>query len=747
MDERVLATQRWLNKTYGNDSRYVSLNLEDEKICGKTGWKTIYALTRALQIELGIQTTADNFGPSTRRLFSQRFPSGVTQQATGDVTENNIYGIIQGALWCKGYVGGGAEITPHFYATTASGVKNLKEDAGLSTSNATVSLNLMKALLSMDQFVLLKHEPENIKIQVIQRQINATYENYIGLIPCDGLYGRQMNEALIKVLQAVEGLSPSEATGTFGPTTKRLLPILPDTSTASAVKLFRWCMVCNGYDNDIELGTWNNSLSEKVKEMQAFHVLPITGKGDVNTWMSLLLSKGNPDRSAIACDASTVLNYNKALSLYNAGYRYIGRYLTGTVGVGTSRRSKAMTRDEMSDIFRAGLRIFAIFQEGAPSLSRYTYAEGLEEGQKAIAAALNLGIPESAIIYFAIDYDVMDGEVGLVQSYFIGVNSAFVQFGYYYKIGIYGARNVCSKISASNLAISSFISDMSTGFSGNMGYTMPSNWAFDQFNEYSFSSTDGAFDLDKVAYSGRYSGFDHITAPNITLPDVSDEYRYQRARDFLAILGINLTSDFQYGVKTEIDAGYFAIRYQIHKNITITEDSQTSWGTYDVTNGVLSVSLKEMMDGIHSQLGTEITTNIGFTDASMVLNAILRMQNGTIKLGVKLNAAGELIIHIIAKEILRQSGPATYSQTYEIEYVFRTTDTLTPAPQPEYAYAEAFSKIDWEDIVTKGTVIILIVSVAALLLLYGGGLAGIIASGITYLSSLGAQQILVLASN
>ena len=131
----------------------------------------------------------------------------------------------------------------------------------------------------------------------------------------------------------------------------------------------------------------------------------------------------------------------------------------------------------------------------------------------------------------------------------------------------------------------------------------------------------------------------------------------------------------------------------------------------------------------------------------MVLNAILRMQNGTIKLGVKLNAAGELIIHIIAKEILRQSGPATYSQTYEIEYVFRTTDTLTPAPQPEYAYAEAFSKVDWENIVTKGTVIILIVSVAALLLLYGGGLAGIIASGITYLSSLGAQQILVLASN
>ena len=49
-DERVLQVQQWLNKTYGNDSRYNKIT-ED----GKTGWSTIYALRRALQIELGIQ--------------------------------------------------------------------------------------------------------------------------------------------------------------------------------------------------------------------------------------------------------------------------------------------------------------------------------------------------------------------------------------------------------------------------------------------------------------------------------------------------------------------------------------------------------------------------------------------------------------------------------------------------------------------------------------------------------------------
>lgn len=696
MDERVLETQKWLNKTYGGDSRYVPLDLDDESIKGHTGWKTIYALTRALQIELGIQYTADNFGPSTQRLFSERFPSGIMKQAEGAAEENNVYGIIQGALWCKGYVGGGAKITPHFYELTASGILDLKSDAGLSTSSSTVSLNLMKALLSMDQFVLLAQGADNIKIRSIQRKLNGSYERYVGLIPCDGLYGRQMNEALIKVLQAIEGLSPEDATGTFGPTTKRLLPILPDTSNASAVRLFRWCMVCNGYDIDIESGAWESSLSAAVREMQQFHVLPVTGKGDTNTWMSLLLSKGNPDRNALACDASTVLNASKASSLYQAGFRYIGRYLTGTVGVGENRRSKALTREEINAIFQAGLRIFAIFQEGYPELSRYTYEEGVAEAEKAASAAFDLGLPESAVIYFAIDYDVMDGEVGLVKSYFNGINSVFVRYGYYYQVGIYGARNVCTKISEANLAVSSFISDMSTGFSGNMGYVMPKNWAFDQFHEFSFSSADGSFDLDKVAYSGRYNGFDNITNPNITLPDVSEDYRLRMAREFFAIFGLNLSANYQYGTSVEFDAGYFAVRYKVHQDITVVEGPDMSWATYDVINGRLSVSIEEMVENIYGQLGTELTADIGFENSAMALRAVAKIGNGMIKVGIKVNSDGDMVIHFIAKQILRQSGPVTYSQSYELEYVFRQSGGLNPGEEPEFSFAELFEGVNWE---------------------------------------------------
>lgn len=51
MDEMVLNVQRYSNLRYDGVSGYNSI-----PETGKTGWTTMYALTRALQIELGIAT-------------------------------------------------------------------------------------------------------------------------------------------------------------------------------------------------------------------------------------------------------------------------------------------------------------------------------------------------------------------------------------------------------------------------------------------------------------------------------------------------------------------------------------------------------------------------------------------------------------------------------------------------------------------------------------------------------------------
>lgn len=47
---------------------------------------------------------------------------------------------------------------------------------------------------------------------------------------------------------------------------------------------------------------------------------------------------------------------------------------------------------------------------------------------------------------------------------------------------------------------------MSTGFSCNLGYPIPKNWAFDQFVEKDFLSSS-TFPIDKDGYSGRDKGF------------------------------------------------------------------------------------------------------------------------------------------------------------------------------------------------------------------------------------------------
>ena len=53
-DPQIISVQNWLNTTYGWHSQWVAAPTH-----GFTGWETIYALTRALQIELNITGSSD----------------------------------------------------------------------------------------------------------------------------------------------------------------------------------------------------------------------------------------------------------------------------------------------------------------------------------------------------------------------------------------------------------------------------------------------------------------------------------------------------------------------------------------------------------------------------------------------------------------------------------------------------------------------------------------------------------------
>lgn len=524
IDEMVLLTQKWLNQEYGNVSGFGSVTEN-----GKTGWNVIYGLTRALQHELGITELADNFGPSTKALYAK---NPLRRQ---DNVKDRKFAILQGALWCKGYNPGyylkedpdtgKVSFEEIFNARVEEVVISLKTDAGFINPDGVVTPNVMKALLSMDSFKLLSaYYGGTYEVRSMQQKFNRTYEDYIGaLIPCDGVYGRSTSKALVYALQAEEGMPVGTATGNFGAKTQELCPQIPYVRNSSAAKdyngnyytdaklaeiigLVQFGLFLNGFGDGIFDRRFNPVTQQAVLDFQAHYALPRTGKVNLDTWMSLFISSGNPKRSAIAADCATILNAAKAKTLYDNGYRYIGRYLTGTYGGGIS---KALTVTEAKTILRAGLRFFPIYQTSSNKVEYFTPEKGVSDAQSAIEAADNLGLPADTIIYFAVDFDAMDYQItGSVIPYFEKVYDEVSKSSY--KVGVYGARNVCTRVSNAGYACSSFVGDMSTGFSGNLGFKIPDNWAFSQFANLEGSNAlgtgDGRIEIDKNAFSGRDQG-------------------------------------------------------------------------------------------------------------------------------------------------------------------------------------------------------------------------------------------------
>lgn len=505
MDQMVYYTQQWLNETYGNDSRFNKVTVD-----GLTGWETIYGLTRALQIELGIQSTADSFGPTTRNLYGQN----PLQRADG--VESNKFAILQGALWCKGYNPGhyfseNDAYSRVFDEAVEDAVKQFKQDAGMINPNGVVTTNFMAALLSMDSFVLLSNYGGDANIRSFQQQMNRKYEAYTGIMPCDGLYGRNTNKAVIYAIQAEEGLPVGVANANFGPTTKNCCPTIPYTGVekdyngntysaskiASFKELFKFAMYVNGFGN----GTFTGDLDTAVvTDFQTQYGVPVTGKADIQTWMSTLVSCGDNTRVGTACDTRFEITDTNLGILVAHGYQYVGRYLIGG-------SFKEIRDGELARIFNAGLKVFPIYQDSGTSASYFTAAQGEADALAAEKAARAHGVPRNTVIYFAVDFDALDINItNNIIPYFRAVHNKLVK----YKVGIYGSRNVCKRVASAGYSEKSFVSDMSTGFSGNLGFSLPDNWSFDQISNIELEYNGNTLEIDNDIFSGRDLGFNTL---------------------------------------------------------------------------------------------------------------------------------------------------------------------------------------------------------------------------------------------
>lgn len=506
MDIWVQNAQKWVNETYKNVVGFIPAPTD-----GRTGWKTMFALTRALQTELGIAELSDNFGPTTLAELAEQFGN------VSSTTKNaNVRAIVQCALWCKGYSGGDTFGT--WDSSTTMAIATLRTDLGLSAT-ASIAPKVFKSLLTMNAYVLI--ENGSPVIRSIQRSLNARYLSRadFAILPCDGHFSRDVQSGLLYAIQYEIGMADGTANGNFGPGTQAgLRTPAAAVSEGSAdgskyfVHLFQAAMTCNRYDTPFT-GTFTADTRARVAQFQAFAALPVTGVADFATWASLLVSTGDIDRPGRAVDCVTTITTTRAQTLAANGYEIVGRYLTNFPG--PDPLDKKLKPGELATIFNNGLRVFPIFQQGGDELEYFTYEKGVQNGSTAVDAALYYGFKRGTVIYYAVDYDAIEDEVySDVIPYFEGIRDGVASRGSLYQIGIYGSRNTCSIVSNANLATLSFVSGMSTGYSGNLGYPLPTNWAFDQILEYDIGTGDGYIAIDKDIVSDRDYGQDSVELIN-----------------------------------------------------------------------------------------------------------------------------------------------------------------------------------------------------------------------------------------
>jgi len=521
VDIKVLEAQQWVNATYGSVTGYEPC---DET--GTTGWQTMYALTMGLQHELGISPVVPNFGPTTLAKLT----------ALGDIwlgwnQNTNIVRIFQHALFCKGYWGclPGQEGT--FTPQTQSAVIDLRTNMGIPAGNGTIIPKIARCILNMDAYVVVAGGTE--KVRDIQRWLNGRYwdRGAYTIGPADGHYSRDVQKSLMIAIQYELGLSP---TGGFGPGTQAGLAThtLGLGATGIFVDFFSAACVFNepvGDKRTTRRSTFDSELSGFVSAFQEFSQLPTTGVGDYQTWAQLLVSTGDPTRtySVIASDTRFEITPSRAEWLYDHGYRIVGRYLYDPPG---STLDKEIKPGELATIFGAGLSMFPIYQDNGRRPEDFTYTSGYQAALNAHSLATSYGFNKGAVIYFAVDFDATQYQIdNAIIPYFYGVSAGLANQGKRYVHGVYGSRNVCSNVTAKTFARYSFVSGMSSGFSGNLGFTLPNNWVFNQIQEILVVNGTDSFDLDRdvwrsISYTGETSVNSVANPANDFIEYVGDLY-------------------------------------------------------------------------------------------------------------------------------------------------------------------------------------------------------------------------------
>lgn len=501
MDSRVQEVQIWLGNTFpdyfyydenGNNSGLYPLEPD-----GMTGNKTVKALIMALQIHLNLSPVDGIWGNGT---------SSACPTISSSTNDKDLMKIVQAGFICKGYNPG--PLDGLWGNSTKQAIRDFKKDLGFSNVSDTLTPSYFKSLLTTDP--TRTTITTNSCVRLVQQYLNANYSSLylakLGFIPTSGHFERKTSKALIYAFQSAIGTT---ADGVLGAQSFAKMPTLSQGSTASKqIAILQCALICNQYYVPEIDGIFDLQVENQVEAFQRFMCLDADSNvtlGTVNrrTWGALLWSCGDTQRIPNAADTRFQLTAVQAQSLFDDGYQYIGRYLTKVAG----GFDKNMTDQEILAITTSGLKIIPIFQEDHNNVEAFSYQAGYNCWEKALYAATKLRLAPCTI-YFGVDFDATEAQTnGVVTDFFKGLNDAKETNPSIYKIGVYSARNVCSTLCSAGLAENCYVSNMSSGYSGNLGFLMPYNWGFDQYATGQYAASDGStIDLDKVIASGHDQG-------------------------------------------------------------------------------------------------------------------------------------------------------------------------------------------------------------------------------------------------
>ena len=329
----------------------------------------------------------------------------------------------------------------------------------------------------------------------------------------DGYFGHNTFNGLISAIKIEMGLSLSEFSNDLEQSIRMFIPNIPYDnvktnrngiiynykSISNIVIILKILLYYNGYGNRCLNGFYSLNDRYLVSEFQKSQFISSSGCVNLETWLSLLFSFGDKNRSTIACLSTSNINSERAISLYNAGYRYIGRYIND------------LSREEEKIIFLHGMSIFPIFKIYVGGPSDFSYEKGIQDAEKAKYTAESLGIPYGTTIYYSLDYEI---NIDDIISYFKGICN-FFDNRKLYKIGVYSSSLICTKlketsgIKIDNIFINENKNNYKVLFSYNFSFY---NFSFDKtLQVYKVISSLEDYGYDSIVYTTMKDCLDNIT--------------------------------------------------------------------------------------------------------------------------------------------------------------------------------------------------------------------------------------------